>query len=80
MLAWQCFLVLLQVIILRRDFRVVDLLQIPISVLFGMCIDLFVQLLGPFAPTTYWQSALWLVGGMAVLAAGIVMTVVSRCV
>lgn len=80
MLVWQCVLVAAQVAILRRDFRVVDLLQIPISVLFGLCIDLFVQLLGPLAPATYWQSCLWLVAGMAVLALGIVMTVLSRTV
>lgn len=80
MLVWQCVLVLAQVVILRRDFRAVDLLQIPISVLFGLCIDLFVQLLGPLAPATYWQSCLWLVAGVAVLALGIVMTVLSRTV
>ena len=80
MLAWQCVLVLAQIVILRRDFRAVDLLQIPISVLFGLCIDLFVQPLGPLVPATYWQSCLWLVAGMAVLALGIVMTVLSRTV
>lgn len=80
MLVWQCVLVAAQIIILRRDFRLVDLLQIPISVLFGLCIDLFVQLLGPLAPATYWQSCLWLVTGMAVLALGIVMTILSNTV
>ena len=80
MLVWQCVLVAVQIVILRRDFRVVDLLQIPISVLFGLCIDLFVRLLGPLAPATYWQSCLWLVAGMAVLALGIVMMVLSRTV
>lgn len=80
MLGWQCFLVLVQVAILRREFRLVDLWQIPISVLFGVCIDAFMALLGPAAPTSYVVSWLWLVGGMAVLALGIVMTVVSGTV
>ena len=80
MLGWQCFLVLVQVALLRREFRLVDLCQIPISVFFGLCIDWFMALLGAAAPTTYLASWLWLVVGMAVLAAGIVMTVVSGTV
>lgn len=80
MLGWQCFLVLVQVALLRREFRLVDLWQIPISVFFGLCIDWFMALLGAAAPTTYLASWLWLAGGMAGLAAGIVMTVVSGTV
>lgn len=80
MLAWQCFLVLVQVAILHRDFRLVDLWQIPISVFFGVCIDAFMALIGEAAPASYGFSWLWLLGGMAVLAAGIVMTVVSGTV
>lgn len=80
MLGWQCFLVLVQIALLRREFRLVDLWQIPISVFFGVCIDGFMALLGPAAPTSYVASWLWLAGGMAVLALGIVMTVVSGTV
>ena len=53
MLGWQCFLVLVQIAPLRREFRLVDLWQIPISVFFGVCIDAFMALLGPAAPTSY---------------------------
>lgn len=80
MLGWQCFLVLVQIALLRREFRLVDLWQIPISVFFGVCIDTFMALLGPAAPTSYVASWLWLAGGMAVLALGIVMTVASGTV
>ena len=80
MLGWQCFLVLVQIAILRRDFRAVDLWQIPISVFFGLCIDWFMALLSAFEPANYPTSWLWLVAGMAILALGIVMTVVSGTV
>ena len=80
MLGWQCFLVLVQVVLLRKGFRPVDLLQIPISVFFGLCIDGFMVLLGPPVPVSYGLSWVWLVVGMAVLALGIVMTVVSGTV
>lgn len=80
MLGWQCFLVLVQVAILRKDFRPVDLLQIPISVFFGVCIDVFMAWLGDAAPASYGISWLWIAVGMAILALGIVMTVVSGTV
>lgn len=80
MLGWQCFLVLVQIVILRRDFRLVDLWQIPISVFFGGCIDAFMALIGQAGPESYAASWLWLAVGMAVLALGIVMTVVSGTV
>lgn len=80
MLGWQCFLVLVQIAILRREFRLVDLWQIPISVFFGACIDAFMALIGPAAPASYLASWLWLIVGMAILALGIVMTVVSGTV
>ena len=80
MLGWQCALVLVQVALLRRDFRLVDLWQIPISVFFGVCIDWFMALIGPAEPASYAGSWLWLAVGMAILALGIVMTVVSGTV
>lgn len=80
MLGWQCFLVLVQIALLRREFRLVDLWQIPISVFFGVCIDVFMAIIGSAAPASYLFSWLWLVAGMAVLALGIVMTVVSGTV
>ncbi len=80
MLGWQCFLVLVQVAALRRDFRLVDLWQIPISVFFGVCIDAFMTLIGQAGPGSYAASWLWLAIGMAVLALGIAMTVVSGTV
>lgn len=80
MLGWQCFLVLLQVLILRKEFRAIDLLQIPISVFFGLCIDGFMSILGAYSPDSYGASWVWLVAGIAVLALGITMTVISNTV
>ena len=80
MLIWQCFLVLLQVIILRREFSPVALLQIPISVLFGLCIDLFAGLMRGFELPNYAASWAFLALGIAVLALGVTMTVISNTV
>ena len=80
MLVWQCLLVATQIAILRRDFRPIDLLQLPVSVFFGLCIDVFVVLLAPLSVPSYLSAWLYLVVGILVLAAGIVMTVVSGTV
>ena len=80
MLVWQCLLVATQIAILRRDFRPVDLLQLPVSVFFGLCIDVFVALLAPLEVPGYLAAWLYLAVGILVLAAGIVMTVISGTV
>lgn len=80
MLLWQCFLVLLQIAILRREFRLVDLLQIPISVFFGVCIDAFMVLIAPLSLPNYVSAWVCLLVGMAILALGITMTVISATV
>ncbi len=80
MLLWQCFLVLLQIVILRRDFRLVDLLQIPISVFFGVCIDAFAAVIAPITLPNLMSSWACLLIGMAILALGVTMTVISATV
>lgn len=80
MLLWQCFLVLLQIVILRREFRPVDLLQIPISVFFGVCIDAFMVLIAPLNLPNYACAWVCLLVGMAILALGVTMTVISATV
>ncbi len=75
MLVWQCLLVVTQIVILRRDFHPIDLLQLPVSVFFGLCIDVFVVLLAPLSVPSYLSAWLYLAVGILVLAAGIVMTV-----
>ena len=80
MLLWQCFLVLLQIVILRRDFRLVDLLQIPISVFFGVCIDAFAAVIAPITLPNLVSSWACLLTGMAILALGVTMTVISATV
>lgn len=80
MLVWQCVLIVTQIVILRREFRLVDLLQIPVSVVFGLCIDAFAVLLQPLSVNSYGESLICLAVGIAVLALGVTMTVVSGTV
>ncbi len=78
MFAWNIALLLGQVAVLRRDFRAAALLQIPISVLFSLGIDLFNGLLAPYAPSSYAESAALLAAGIVTLAFGVACTVVAN--
>lgn len=80
MFAWNCALLLGQVAILRRRFKAVALLQIPLSVLFSIGIDVFDQALSLVAPTTYPASLATLALGIVVLAFGVACTVAANIV
>lgn len=77
LIIWNCVLILAQFLILRRDFRPVELLQIPLSVLFGLFTDLSVLLLGFFEPGGYIGRFALVALGTAVMAFGISMTVIA---
>lgn len=51
----NCGFVLLQAVILRKGFKIFNLLQIPVSVFFGLMIDVCGSILSGFMPQTYWQ-------------------------
>lgn len=69
--------VLAQVALLRRRFAPFQLLQIPATALFGLCIDGGMWLTRPLVTTIYPLQLAMLVGGAALLAVGIVCQVHS---
>lgn len=71
-------LVLAQIAILRRRFQYFQLMQIPITALFGACIDLGMWLSKPLITTIWPLQVLTLVVGAAVLAFGIILQVRSN--
>lgn len=80
MFFWNILLLLGQVVILRRRFQPLALLQIPISVLFSLSIDMFASLLSWFSPVNYAESLGMLALGIVTLAAGVSCTVVANVV
>lgn len=67
----NCVLLLGQILILRRKFRPVQLLQIPLSFLFGYFTDLGVWLTTPIPNDNYAIRLLLVAAGVAVLGFGI---------
>lgn len=64
-----------QMVLLRRDFAPIQLLQILVNVVFSGCIDVSMALLSWLQPATLLTQLLSLIAGCAVLALGISMEV-----
>lgn len=68
----------LQKVLLRKEFTLHYLLQIPAVLLFSLFIDLCMQLTSPLITDSYtWQLVLC-IGGSATLAAGITLQIISN--
>ena len=76
-LVFNIFLVILQVILLRRNFQLQNLLQLPIIALFSFFIDLTMSLLGFIQPETYVLKVISLVIGCLILGFGVFMEMVA---
>ena len=67
-----------QVILLRRNFQLQNLLQLPIIALFSFFIDLTMSLLGFMQPETYAMKVVSLIVGCLILGFGVFMEMVAN--
>ena len=77
-LVFNIFLVILQVILLRRNFQLQNLLQLPIIALFSFFIDLTMSLLGFMQPETYAMKVVSPIVGCLILGFGVFMEMVAN--
>ena len=77
-LVFNIFLVILQVILLRCNFQLQNLLQLPIIALFSFFIDLTMSLLGFMQPETYAMKVVSLIVGCLILGFGVFMEMVAN--
>ena len=75
---FNIFLVILQVILLRRNFQLQNLLQLPIIALFSFFIDLTMSLLGFMQPETYAMKVVSLIVGCLILGFGVFMEMAAN--
>ncbi len=74
------FLIILQLIILKRDFKAEHFLQIPVSVAFGYFIDFCMMILRNLNTDTYLLQAIYLIIGCIILGIGVYMEVLANVV
>lgn len=70
--------ILLQLLLLRRDFQKVQLLQVAVNFVFSWFIDVSMLLLASFAPVSYAAKLASLMAGCAILAFGISLEVYAN--
>ncbi|MCH5211222.1 MAG: YitT family protein [Oscillospiraceae bacterium] len=80
LIIWNCLLIVGQIIILRRKFQLIQLLQIPLSFLFGYFTD-FGMWLVSFIPVDLYPARLAMVIiGVAILGFGISLAVIANVI
>ena len=77
---FSIFLIVLQLIILRKNFKLEHILQIPVSIIFGYFIDLTMILLSWVNPEAYIMKIVYLLIGCLILGVGVYMEVLADVV
>lgn len=80
LIIWNCLLVVGQIIILRRDFKLFQLLQIPLSLLFGIFTDFGIMLVSFISVNSYAVRLLCVIGGIIILGFGISLLVIANVI
>lgn len=75
---FSILLIIIQLFILRKNFKAEHLLQIPISILFSYFIDLTMVLLGFVHPEAYGLKIIYLLIGCVILGFGVYMEVLAN--
>lgn len=80
LIIWNCVLIAGQIIILRRKFQPIQLLQIPLSFLFGWFTDLGMLIVSYIPADIYIMRLSLVVIGIIILAFGIALSVIANVI
>ena len=74
-IAFNCTLILLQILLLRRRFRLFQLMQLPVAFFFGFLTDIGNRALAGISYSAYWQQWGLCLAGVFLVAAGVSLEV-----
>ncbi len=80
LIIWNCVLIVLQIIVLRKDFKIIQLLQIPLSFLFGWFTDFGMWIVSYISVPNYAVKLILLFAGIIILAFGITLSVIANVI
>lgn len=80
LVVWNCVLIAGQILLLRKDFKLYQLLQIPLSFLFGWFTDFGMMCVSYIPLDGYFMKLLMLFIGIIVLAFGISLAVIANVI
>lgn len=80
LIIWNCILILGQMLILRRKFQIIQLLQIPLSFLFGYFTDFGMWLVCRIPTDLYMMKLIMVIIGIIILGFGISLSVIANVI
>ena len=80
LIIWNCVLIIGQIIVLRSKFRLIELLQIPLSFLFGWFTDLGMWMVAGIPANIYPVRILLVLIGILILGFGIALCVIANAI
>lgn len=80
LIIWNCILIAGQLIVRKKDFRILQLLQIPVSFLFGYFTDICMWCVSYISIDTYGLRLLCVVIGVMILGLGVSLSVLANVI
>lgn len=80
LIIWNCVLIIGQIIMLRKKFQLIQLLQVPLSVLFGWFTDFGMWLVSFIPVNSYPVRLIFLISGIIILGFGISLSVIANVI
>ncbi|MDO4474058.1 MAG: DUF6198 family protein [Eubacteriales bacterium] len=80
LIIWNCILIAGQILILRRKFQLIQLLQVPLSFLFGWFTDFGMWIVSSIPVKSYPVRLVMVVVGIVILGFGISLSVIANVI
>ena len=80
LIIWNCILIVGQIILLRKKFNLIQLLQIPLSFLFGWFTDFGMWLVSFISVKSYFTRISLVIIGIVILGFGISLSVIANVI
>lgn len=80
LIIWNCILIAGQILILRKNFKLIQLLQIPLSFLFGYFTDFGLWCVSALPAERYIWRLLMVFIGIVILALGVCISVIANVI
>lgn len=80
LIIWNCLLIVGQILILRKKFKPIQLLQVPLSFLFGYFTDFGMWLVGFIPVENYPTRLAMVIIGVVILGFGIALSVIANVI
>lgn len=76
LIIWNCALIFGQIVILRKEFKLIQLLQIPLSFLFGYFTDFGMWCVSHISVDNYLVRIILVISGIIILGFGIALSLI----